>query len=598
MYRFLFLALCTLSVLLTGCSQQTVGSYNTPPQATITLPAPEAIIEDNTVTFAGQVEDDQDAPDELQIRWYDNVNPDVPMFEGTADSLGGTQFTTTGLSSGTHIITLQVVDTAGATDEAFIEITVLTEPPLVTITSPLSGHEYYDGDLVSFAGDVSSADGTEMALLVRWASDVQGELYVGNADGAGNTSFDYELIPGLHIITLYAEDANGVIGSDTTTVTVNEFPAGQLDQDDDGYCPDGIDANGDGECDETELTGEDSQDCNDYNLDVYPGAPEICDGIADNNCDGEIDDSDFDSDGDTYSPCQGDCEDEIPSVNPGAPEICDGLDNNCDTFIPVDEVDGDGDSWFLCDDCEDDNVAVNPGTTEICDGLDNDCDGIEDNGFDVDGDGYSTCEGDCEDGNSQINPGMWDDCSDDIDNNCDGNVNDDGAGYTEMWETSVSSAGYGMSSALPQLLSGSGTCGFTFLGQPWHLSAGSAAISGEFSSSSDQYDIYEVDSNFSGNVLVLGALATQVASLPSGCGDGEVSWTAVEPVTVSLEIDGLLNTPTYAGTGTSGALPFTLDILDIFDVDYTVIVTPNASYMPSPSDGACNYDYTLNFLIP
>jgi hypothetical protein len=96
-------------------------------------------------------------------------------------------------------------------------------------TEPLSGHEYFDGDLVSFAGDVESDDGT--------------------------------------------------------------------------------DADGDGQYDD-ELTGEDSQDCNDFNTDVYPGVPEICDGIDDNNCDGEIDDSDHDSDGGetwedaelTYSP--------------------------------------------------------------------------------------------------------------------------------------------------------------------------------------------------------------------------------------------------------------------------------------------------------
>jgi hypothetical protein len=591
------LSVSLLIAFTSGCAQQTVGSYNTPPQATITLPAPDSVIDDNTITFAGLVEDAQDPSDELQVRWYDNMNPDTPLFEGRPDSLGGTQFTTEGLSSGHHIITLQVVDTSGATDEAFIEITVLTEPPLVTITSPLSGHEYFDGDLVSFAGDVESADGTEFALSIRWVSDIQGELYIGTADGSGHTDFEYEIIPGLHIITLYADDSHGVVGTDTTTVTVNEFPAGQLDQDGDGFCPDGIDTNDDGQCDDDELSGEDSQDCNDFNDDVYPGAPEICDGIADNNCDGEVDDDDYDSDGDGYSPCQGDCEDENPAVYPGAAEACDGLDNNCDGFIPVDEVDIDGDGWFLCDDCDDNNPAVNPGTTEICDGFDNDCDGVTDNGFDVDGDGYATCEGDCDDGDYYINPGMWDDCSDDIDNDCDGNVNDDGAGFTEMWETSPNDTGYAMSSALPQLAAGWGTCGFTFLGNNWHLQAGSASVTGEFSSSSDQYDIYNVDSNFSGNFLVLTALATQAASLPTGCGDGAISWTAVNSVTVSLEIDGLLSNPTYTGSGTSGNIPFTLSVLDIFNVDYLVTVQPNASYMPSPS-GVCTYDYSLNFLIP
>lgn len=581
-----------------GCSQQTVGSYNTPPQATITLPAPDSSIVDPSITFAGQVEDAQDTPEELLVRWWTDRAPDSPLFEGLADSLGGTQFTTSGLASGTHTITLEVVDTDGAEDQASIQISILTEPPLVDITAPSSGSQFYDGELIQFAGEVVSADGEDFALDIRWVSDIQGEIYIGSADNEGYTTLDYALDPGQHIVTLYAEDSTGVLGSDVVTVLVNEFPAGQLDQDGDGFCPDGIDADGDGECDEAELTGPDSQDCNDFNDAVYPGAEEICDGIADNNCDGEIDDVDFDSDGDSYSPCQGDCEDEIPSVNPGAAELCDGLDTNCDDIIPVDEVDEDVDGWFLCDDCDDDNNAINPGITEQCDGFDNNCDGQVDEGFDIDGDTYATCEGDCDDLDFYVNPGMWDDCSDDVDNDCDGYVNSDSAGLTEMWETSPNDPGYGMSSAIPQLVPGAGSCQFSFLGQPWHLQAGSAAVQGVFSSTSDQYDIYEVDSDFSGNAAVLVALAAQASSLPAGCGDGEISWTSVQPISVSLEIDGLLSNPTYTASGTSGSLPFSLSVLDIYDVDYHVVVQPLASFLPTPATGLCTYTYNLNFLIP
>lgn len=60
------------------------------------------------------------------------------------------------------------------------------------------------------------------------------------------------------------------------------FDAAGLDQDEDGFTPD------DG-------------DCNDTDDQVYPGAPEICDG-ADNDCNGPVDDAlcgDYDADGDT-----------------------------------------------------------------------------------------------------------------------------------------------------------------------------------------------------------------------------------------------------------------------------------------------------------
>lgn len=54
---------------------------------------------------------------------------------------------------------------------------------------------------------------------------------------------------------------------------------------------------------------------------------------------------------------------------------------------PVGDIDGDG----YPDDCDDLNADVAPGTEEVCDSIDNDCDGQLDEGFDGDGDGYTTC---------------------------------------------------------------------------------------------------------------------------------------------------------------------------------------------------------------
>jgi len=68
--------------------------------------------------------------------------------------------------------------------------------------------------------------------------------------------------------------------------------------------------------------------------------------------------------------------------------------------------------------------AVLPGErAERCDGSDNDCDGQVDEGFDRDGDGYTTCGGDCNDQRADVFPDSPEKC-DGIDNDCDGQIDE------------------------------------------------------------------------------------------------------------------------------------------------------------------------------
>ncbi|MDP7112700.1 MAG: DUF2341 domain-containing protein, partial [Myxococcota bacterium] len=144
-----------------------------------------------------------------------------------------------------------------------------------------------------------------------------------------------------------------------------------------------------------------------------------------------------DQDGDGFaSPDCGedDCDDADADVYPGADETCNFVDDDCDGDID-EGWDADGDGWTTCDgDCNDTLFEVNPGATEICDQIDNDCDGDVDEGFDLDGDGYASCSGDCDDDDPAVNPAAAEDC-DGMDDDCDGEVDEDFDTDGDGWTT-------------------------------------------------------------------------------------------------------------------------------------------------------------------
>jgi len=213
--------------------------------------------------------------------------------------------------------------------------------------------------------------------------------------------------------------------------------------------------------------------------------PETCDG-QDNDCDGETDEGQPEEacrHPRTNCPGLRQCVDaRFTCVAPEpTEEVCDGVDNDCDGDIDESFLDTDGDGFPDCVDTDDDgdgdpdsndcapqNPKVFHGAVEMCDGYDNNCvDGIDEHGpncqiyyRDDDRDGYgqtrdAVCEcaarepylagvpDDCDDGLSSVHPRAVELCNQ-RDDNCDGVIDEPGAGGCTSWYRDSDADGYGL----------------------------------------------------------------------------------------------------------------------------------------------------------
>ncbi|MEO0606523.1 MAG: putative metal-binding motif-containing protein, partial [Myxococcota bacterium] len=190
-----------------------------------------------------------------------------------------------------------------------------------------------------------------------------------------------------------------------------------------------------------------------------------------------------------------DCDDGAPFVFPGAQELCNNIDDDCDTIVDPPTAagailwyrDSDGDGYgdlavselacvqppnhvVMPGDCDDSLAQVFPGAVEVCNGLDDDCDTVVDPSdaadarnwhLDGDGDGFGdpgsppvrACGApldhvddatDCDDGRSDVSPGAPEICdANDVDEDCDGEINEDGAANAAVYWLDVDGDGFG-----------------------------------------------------------------------------------------------------------------------------------------------------------
>ncbi len=216
-------------------------------------------------------------------------------------------------------------------------------------------------------------------------------------------------------------------------------------------------------------------DCDDSDYMVKPGAEEICNAV-DDNCDGVLNEGFpnsvfyFDADGDGFGNTEnqktfctglptegyiansGDCDDDNAAINPEAEEVCNEADDNCDGAVnegfpqTVYYLDSDGDGFgdmespkifcstpisteYVLDntDCDDSNPLIYPKT--YYKDSDNDTFGDPNNNTTVcqtvPPDGYVENNLDCNDKDHLVKPETEEICGDDIDQNCNGVIDEE-----------------------------------------------------------------------------------------------------------------------------------------------------------------------------
>jgi hypothetical protein len=104
---------------------------------------------------------------------------------------------------------------------------VVNQAPVVTITAPADGSNFFAGDPVTFVGTASDTEDGDLTASIGWMSDLDGNLGTGGTvtcPGPGCAA----LSVGTHTVTASATDSGSKSGSDQITVVVNPVPGSTM----------------------------------------------------------------------------------------------------------------------------------------------------------------------------------------------------------------------------------------------------------------------------------------------------------------------------------------------------------------------------------
>ena len=363
-------ALLIAPLVLVACGDDSLKILRNPPAVVIQSPLDgQEFAQGDVVEFRGVVDDDGDVT-ALDVEWLSSI--DGPLIDTDApDPDGNVEAYATTLSEGTHVVTLRAIDDSREQAEDTVTITIMEVPelPSITIDHPRGDERGLEDTPFVFMATVDDYQDPPEGLSVSLSASPLGFVCDMAVDGAGNASCSATLPTASYLLTFEVVDSEG-----NSAEALAEFDV--LSPDDFDFDSDGYSVN--------------AGDCNDSNASIYPGAPEVCDGL-DNDCNEltaiDVGTDCYDDDGDRYCerpPCVNtsetlaDCDDTNASISPVGREVQNGVDDDCDGLAdegtPVFDDDGDGycesppciNATGTTADCNDNDYTINPGATEVC----------------------------------------------------------------------------------------------------------------------------------------------------------------------------------------------------------------------------------------
>ena len=200
---------------------------NKPPTVDITSPANGATVAYDYVWFGATVVDPEKPnapyvpmfPVELTVS--SNRDGRLCTDSGTYDKMGCAG---TGLSIGTHVITMRATDPFGGTATDTVTISVVNTAPTATIRHPGDGSTFYTSQKINLRGYGFDSEDAIVGSNLVWTSNISGSL------GTGSDRW-VSLAAGTHTVTLTVTDSKGATGTDAITLTVKVgagYPTAQI----------------------------------------------------------------------------------------------------------------------------------------------------------------------------------------------------------------------------------------------------------------------------------------------------------------------------------------------------------------------------------